>query len=342
MTQRRKGKLMVKSIPQLSLKAIYPHPTPQINMNTCGDIDCGNYGVAPNFSLPVFKGSGAAQRKLLASVKMPALATGLGGYSLTSDSKKSTISKAFEYQNDPRAWDDGREIECHHQKGNGECGIEFNIMSNELLLEEFDRLRTQNGILEGPKCGHCGARYLDGPDEFVFNGAHGKLAPEGNRRKEKAAGFRMIHKPCKGKPGARISTTLDHQGQKKQHDNVRLLRALVNGASINDLARLLSDPDTGKKCGVSRIYSRIFWLEKTMLAFEQAKLREWKSKQEKTGRFIHTRIAHDDVLISINWESRQDRRLTPLTCSVSADIRSGYVFRIDANFDTRVDPASFF
>ena len=86
-----------------------------------------------------------------------------------------------------------------------------------------------------PKCGHCGARYLDRPDEFIFNGAHGKLAPEGNRRKEKAAGFRMIHKPCKGKPGARISTTLDHQGQKKQHDNVRLLRALVNGASINDV-----------------------------------------------------------------------------------------------------------
>ena len=342
MTQRRKGKLMVKSIPQLSLKAIYPHSTPEINMNTCGDIDCGNYGVAPNFSLPVFKGNGAAQRKLLASVKMPALATGLGGYSLTSNSKKSTVSQTFEYQNDPRGWDDGRGIACHHQKGNSECGIEFNIMSNELLLEEIDRLRTHNGLLEGPKCGHCGARYLDRPDEFVFNGAHGKLAPDGNRRKEKAAGFRMIHKPCKGKPGARTSTTLDHQGQKKQHDNVRLLRALVNGASINDLARLLSDPDTGKKCGVSRIYSRIFWLEKTMLAFEQAKLREWKKQQEDSGRFIHTRIAHDDVNISINWESRQDRRLTTLICSVSADIRSGYVFRIDANFDTRVDPAAFF
>lgn len=341
LTQRQKGKLMVKSIPQLSLKAIYPHPTPEINLNTCGDIDCGNFGVGPDFTLPVFKGNGAAQRKLLASVKIPALATGRGGYSLTSSDKKGRVSQAFEYQNDPRAWDDGREIACHHQKGNGECGIEFNILSNAHLLEEIDRLQTQNGLLEGPVCGHCGGRYLDRPEEFIFNGTHGKLAPEGNRRRAKAAGFRMIHKPCKGKPGARISATLDHQGQKKRHDNVRLLRALVNGASINDLARLLSDPDTGKKCGVSRIYSRIFWLEKTMLAFEQAKLREWKKTKETSGRFIHTRIAHDDVTISINWESRQDRRLTPLLCSVSADIRSGYVFRIDANFDTRVDPASF-
>jgi hypothetical protein len=137
-------------------------------MNTCGDIDCGNYGVAPNFSLLVFKGNGAAQRKLLASVKTPALATRLGGHSLTSNSKKGTVSQAFEYQTDPRAWDDGREIACHHQKGNSECGIEFNIMSNEFLLEEIDRLRTHNGLLEGPKCGHCGARYLDRPDEFIL------------------------------------------------------------------------------------------------------------------------------------------------------------------------------
>ena len=40
----------------------------------------------------------------------------------------------------------------------------------------------------------------------------------------------------------------------------------------------------------------------------------------------HMRIAHDDVVISVNWESRSDRRLTPLQCSVSADIDTGYVF----------------
>lgn len=191
-------------------------------------------------------------------------------------------------------------------------------------------------------CGHCGTRYLDRPDEFISNGTHGTLEPGGNRRTAKPAGFRIIHHPCRGKPGARISATLDHQGQKKQHDNVRLLRALVNGSGINDLRRLLSDPDTRTKCGVSWVYSRIFWLEKTLLAFERAKLQEWKARQEASGRFIHTRIAHDDVIISVNWESRQDRRLTPLHFSVSADVRSGYVFRIDANFDPRIDPAAFF
>lgn len=201
---------------------------------------------------------------------------------------------------------------------------------------------TQKGRLEGPVCGYCDARYLDAPDEFIFNGTHGKIAPTRRGKRPKPSGFRIIHKPCKGKPGARISVSLNHQAQKKKSDNVRLLRELVNGASINDLQRPLSDPDTGKKCGVSCIYSRISFLEKILLAFERAKLQEWKAKEDASDRFSHMRIAHDDVVISVNWESRFDRRLTPLHCSVSADIRSGYVFRIDGNFDPCVDLAAFF
>jgi len=251
---------MVENVPQLSLPQVYPAITKEINLNTCGDVDCGNYGVAPDFSLPTFKGRNAAQRKLLASVNLPALATGKGTYTLNGDDKATRISQVFEYQGDPHAWDDGRNLICHHQKRNRTCGVSFNILSNEHLLDEIDRLMTQNGLLEGPICGCCGVRYLDAPADFIFNGTHGKLAPARGGKRPKPSGFRIIHKPCKGRPGARISVSLDHQAQKKKSDNVRLLRELVNGASINDLQRLLSDPDTGKKCGVSRIYSRIFFL----------------------------------------------------------------------------------
>ncbi len=191
------------------------------------------------------------------------------------------------------------------------------------------------------RCATPAARYLENPDEFIFNGTHGKLAAGGNRRKSKPSGFRIIHRPGKGKPGARISVSLDHQAQKELRDNVRILRCIVNGDSITTMRRVLADPDTGKQIGVSRLYSRIFWLEKTLLAFERAKLKEWKQRVEASGRFSHMRIAHDDVTISVNWESRLDRRLTPLQFSVSADIRSGYVVRIDANFDPNVDPVEF-
>ncbi|WP_167648091.1 hypothetical protein [Mameliella alba] len=333
---------MVKKLKQLKLFQVYPAVLADFNLNTCGDPDCGNFGVAPNFAIPEFKGKNAAQRKQAASVSIPALTTGLGSYTMSSDDHHPRISEVFEYAGDPVGWDDGRSMECGHQRGNGVCDISFSIMSNEHFLEEYYRLLFAGGCLEGPVCGACGARYLENSDEFIFNGTHGKLAPGGNRRKAKPSGFRVIHRPCKGKRGARISVSLDHQAQKELRDNVRILRCIVNGDSITTMRRVLADPDTGKQIGVSRLYSRIFWLEKTLLAFERAKLKEWKQRVEASDRFSHMRIAHDDVTISVNWESRFDRRLTPLQFSVSADIRSGYVFRIDANFDPNVDPVEFF
>ncbi len=59
----------------------------------------------------------------------------------------------------------------------------------------------------------------------------------------------------------------------------------------------------------------------------------------KDGKpYTHTRIAHDDISINVNWETRSDRRLAQLNCAISADIRSGYVFRCDVDFDPTVDP----
>ena len=289
----------------------------------------------------MFKGKNAAKRRQAAAASIPALTTGLGSYTLSSDDHHPRISEVFEYAGDPVGGDDGRSMECGHQRGNGVCDISFSILSNEHFLEEYYRLLFAGGCLEGPVCGACGARYLESPDDFIFNGTHGKLAAGGNRRKAKPSGFRIIHRPCKGTPGARISVSLGHQAQKELRDNVRILRCIVNGDSITTMRRVLADPDTGKQIGVSRLYSRIFWLEKTLLAFERAKLKEWKQGVEASGRFSHMRIAHDDVTISVNWESRLDRRLTPLQFSVSADILSGYVFRIDANFDPNVDPVEF-
>ncbi len=267
---------MVKTLQHMSLSQVYPAVLADFNLNTCGDRDCGNFGVAPDFTIPVFKGKNAAQRKQAAAASIKALTTGLGSYTMSSDDHHPRISEVYEYAGDTVGWDDGRSMECGHQRGNSICNISFAVLSNEHFLEEYYRLLFAGGCLEGPVCGACGARYLEKPDEFIFNGTHGKLAPGGNRRKAKPSGFRIIHRPCKGKPGARISVSLDHQAQKELRDNVRILRCIVNGDSITTMRRVLADPDTGKQIGVSRLYSRIFWLEKTLLAFERAKLKEWK------------------------------------------------------------------
>jgi len=47
---------MVDKIPNLPQEQVYPVVPGWINLNTCGDPDCGNFGVAPDFALPVFLG----------------------------------------------------------------------------------------------------------------------------------------------------------------------------------------------------------------------------------------------------------------------------------------------
>jgi hypothetical protein len=336
-----KGALMVKSIPQMSLRQVYPPIVGRMNLNTCGDPDCGNFGVAPDFQHGAFRGPGAAQRRLLASVANPALGTGLGRYKMESpgDDKLERISQFFEYEDDPHAWQDGRVMICQHLRGNGDCGVSFLILSNQHFSDEFDRLSSQNGLLDGPRCGACGTRYLDRPDEFAFNGANGKART--SRGKTKPPGIRVVHKPCRGDNRARFTVSAEHCRQRDRKENIAILRHLANGAGINDLRRLLT-PEKGRRAvGVKHIYDRIFWLERTLLAYEQVQLKLWRSRLAAKNRFRHTRIAHDDVVLGCNWETSKDRRITALNCAVSADVRSGYVFRADVDFDPRVDPVRF-
>jgi len=76
---------MVKTLQYMSLSQVYPAVLAGFNLNTCGDPDCGNFGVAPDFTIPVFKGKNAAQRKQVAAASIPALTTGLGSYTMSSD-----------------------------------------------------------------------------------------------------------------------------------------------------------------------------------------------------------------------------------------------------------------
>lgn len=126
---------MVNGLDQISLGSVYPLVPSEINLNTCADPDCGNYGVIPDFARPVFKRPNAAERELLVSAASPALSTGLAHYTMTSDDKRERISDIFKYDGAPRVWSDGRDIICHHQRGNGECGISFGVFSNEHFFD---------------------------------------------------------------------------------------------------------------------------------------------------------------------------------------------------------------
>lgn len=116
----------------------------------------------------------------------------------------------------------------------------------------------------------------------------------------------------------------------------------MNGAGIAKIMRMMSPAGSGKSCGAKRVYDRIFWLERTLLAFERTQIARWKAEREASGEPIRHHLAHDDIVLSVNWETSGDRRLTQLNCSATADVRSGYVFRLDVDFDPTVDPVSLF
>ncbi len=53
-------------------------------------------------------------------------------------------------------------------------------------------------------------------------------------------------------------------------------------------------------------------------------------------------MSHDDIVLSVNWETASDRRNTQLNCAVTADADSGFVYRLDIDFDPNVAPLDLF
>ncbi len=328
-----------------SMKQLYPAAGP-FRLNTCANPDCANFGHAPDFSRKVLpdKKKTCLTRKAIRALqeRLPGRYR-LGGGSNDGDMR---VAKLFEFAADPHEWKDQRKLQCRVRLRSGAfCKNGFSILSEDHLAAEVDRLRNQNGVLDGPACGCCGQRFLAAPEEFCMNGAHQRTktrsgAPISNRGIPKSV--RVIHKRCKGRPGARITISLPHARQKDTKDNLRILHALLNSAGILDVQRMMGSASRGQAIGISRIYDRIAWYEQVFLAYEREMLRRWRAKVEASGKPLVHRLSHDDMVLTVNWETATDRRNTKLNCSVTADATSGYVYRIDVDFDPRARPLDIF
>lgn len=316
-------------------------------INTCGNPNCSNFGQ------PLID---RAARKAMWKKKRPDLTPeqlklvemhGPGTYKLAgADKKQRRVSRTFTYHNNPHVWSDQRTIRCLGQAHEGHaCDSGFSILSPDHLDEEIDRLRNFNGVLDGPSCGACGKRFLDEPDEFALDGIHERSKDhEGKplRRKKTPSSLRVLHKPCRGKKGARFSVALPHAGQKATADNLKIFGAVLNSAGIVDIQRIIGTAATSKKIGMSQIYNRIEWLERVFLAYEREMLRRWKDKVERSGAAVEHLLSHDDMVLSVNWEISTDRRISKLNCAITADAQSGYVYRLDVDFDPRATPLDTF
>ena len=210
----------MSSVPILSLSQIYSPSCGGINLNTCHDSDCANFGVGAEFALRRAR----RDRSITAILALlsNSAAVGLGAYKLNSNTGKERrrTSTVFEYEGDPHTWMDRKPMQCRHRAGGAFCDASFEILSNEHLAQEIARLEVMNGAFDGAACGCCGRRYLDAPDEFVMNGRH-QAKPEDGETMLRPSALRVIHKPCRGKPGARFTISLDHERQRRSGLHVR-------------------------------------------------------------------------------------------------------------------------
>jgi hypothetical protein len=317
----------------IPLSQLYPDGDGPIALNVCGDPDCGNFGVRPDFTL----GRVPRKSKRAKAPQTNAAAIDLGRYALRGSSKEKSDKRKTRVEgliDEELIWSDHRVMRCQHDRNGRECGDGFTVLSDRHLADEIDRLASHNGVLDGPRCGACGKRYLAAPEEFLPNGA--------NRRADGPLSLRVIHRPCAGASGSRFTVGLAHGRQKKSSDNIRIARSIMNSAGVLDIRRIVDGIDPETRCGISRIYDRIYWLEKVMLAYEQAQLAKWRGRLLKSGPPARIRVSHDDIVLGVNWQTDRDRRITPLNCSISADADSGYVYRADVDFDPRWEPLDLF
>lgn len=302
---KTRGNLQSRNLPKLAVTQLHPEERREIKLDICGDPDCGNFGVLPDPVYDRFVGRGAVARRKAAGRKDPEIAAGLAFYTMTSVKDEERILTAPNFRNAPAIWSDGRRLVCRHNQGGARCKVGLTLHSNRHFLDEVECLKDNDSVFDGSRCGACGKRYFDTPEEFARNGADGK-----GPKTARPLGIRVIHKSCRGRKGARLTVSTDRQEQRDWGDNIKIL----------SIQRVLTCPRTGERAGMSRIYDRNFWLERTLLAFERAQLGKWRKNLDRRGVFRHTRVVQDDIVLGINRETSADRRITALNCTASTDI----------------------
>lgn len=274
----------------LQIPDIYPG-TGDHYLNTCTNPDCSNFG--RGHILPATRRARyRKERPHLTKKELDFIATrGPGAYNLADVKEKhQRVTEVLDFADAPLRWADQRSILCKGVTTDGkECGTTHPILSPDHLDAEIERLRNHNGVLDGPSCKACNTRFLDRPDEFVLNGAHERTKDRNGKPVKRSAtpsSIRVVHKPCRGKPGSRFSVSLPQAGQQITSDNLAILGAILNSAGIHDIQRAVGTAAKGKRIGMSRIYDRILWLEEVFLAYEREMLRRWREGVQKSGEKV--------------------------------------------------------
>ncbi len=252
---KTRGPLQVRTLPKLSVSQLYPQQREEINLNTCGDPDCGNYGVAAD---PIFDTArqlaGERRRRRTRSLRPDWASTRCPrSRERNASRRRSTSTMPPSSGATAAAWSVATRRSRRPARSASRSSLTITTRTSSNGSAKIMASSTDLGAALAT--GAVLMRRKSSPRREL-NGKHPKTG--------RPLGIRVIHKDCpdKAKKGWRFTVSRDHQCQRDREDNIKILTMLVNGASINSIQRVLTDPRTGKRAGMSRICDRIFWLER--------------------------------------------------------------------------------
>ena len=196
------------------------------------------------------------------------------------------------------------------------CGQRSTMKSNVAIREEIARLDARHDLGKPPSCpnkgcANHGVSVLEPGAPYVLRG----YTDSGSRR--------WTCRLC----GKTFALRKRHRARTTGHHDATLLALLVNKNSIQGIRRI-----TGLH--PQRIYEKIDFLHERCLTFMAERERLLPTFARRTYH-----IASDRQDYTVNWESRRDRKSTVITGIGTADLFSGYVFAMDANFDPDISTA---
>jgi len=186
------------------------------------------------------------------------------------------------------------------------------MKSNQAIHEELTRISK---YLQ-PIGAHC-------PNTKCTSTASGKKTDIKKKGKTVAGRQRYLCKVCglsfTGMPGR-------HRNQLKSKDNSEILRYLLLGIGIRKLAE-------GSDVSPQTIYNKINFFHEQFTRF--ASERESKLEQLQKERLY---LCTDRQVQVSNWTNRKEKKNCEFYGIATADLKSGYVFAFNFNYDPSLNP----
>jgi len=232
-----------------------------------------------------------------------------------------------------------RELHCTAP----ECGESLPMKSNLAVAEELARMRRYHDIgrmdpaVHKPGCPKADVGFYDDPDQFyrhtptrrVIAGARRPRPKRGEKTAEPEAlpetktGYQRWR--CKEKEcGATFTLSSPIAHQKDSHKNKWIFKLLMNKVPLRRICELVDIDMWG-------LYGKIDYIHRQCLAYAAEKEKKLFATKRDRAYVCVDRQEH-----TVNW-SDSDRANVKLNVVGSADMRNGFIFGVNLNFDPFFD-----